>query len=155
MEHALLYLLHHRACPCHSHLIACKATWTLWCCLARTLQTRQLPEEHFQCALNDVISISLPSPSLQGNVDPMVLFGPPSAIEAAVKACVAAAGGRRHILNVGHGVVQVSERPPGGSQLEARLTRSQQAWLGACVVHGLQGARVSGPSRLQGGGGIS
>lgn len=43
---------------------------------------------------------------VQGNVDPMVLFGPDKAIEAAVHRCLSQAGPRGHILNVGHGVVQ-------------------------------------------------
>lgn len=43
---------------------------------------------------------------VQGNVDPMILFGTPAAIEAATQQCLAAAGPRGHILNVGHGVVQ-------------------------------------------------
>lgn len=43
--------------------------------------------------------------TLQGNVDPMYLFGTEASIRAAVAECVAEAGGR-HILNVGHGVAQ-------------------------------------------------
>merc|ERR1719453_2495655 len=46
---------------------------------------------------------------LQGNVDPMVLFGDHDVIEREVKECLAALqnkGGNHHILNVGHGVVQ-------------------------------------------------
>jgi len=43
---------------------------------------------------------------LQGNVDPMVLFGPEEAIRKAVEESIRDAGGRRHILNVGHGVIQ-------------------------------------------------
>lgn len=46
-----------------------------------------------------------PKRVLQGNVDPQVLFGPETAIRAAVSDCIAAAG-RHHILNVGHGVAQ-------------------------------------------------
>ena len=46
-----------------------------------------------------------PHRAVQGNVDPSVLFGPPAAIEAAVDACVADAGPRGHILNLGHGVM--------------------------------------------------
>jgi uroporphyrinogen decarboxylase len=46
-----------------------------------------------------------PDRVLQGNVDPMVLFGTEQAIRDAVQQCCAAAGSR-HILNVGHGVVQ-------------------------------------------------
>lgn len=47
-----------------------------------------------------------PKVTLQGNVDPMVLFGPEAAIRKAVEECVAEAGPGRHILNVGHGVAQ-------------------------------------------------
>ena len=47
-----------------------------------------------------------PDRVLQGNVDPMVLFGTEEAIRRDVEACTQAAGPRRHILNVGHGVVQ-------------------------------------------------
>jgi hypothetical protein len=43
---------------------------------------------------------------VQGNVDPMVLFGPHSKIEAEVHRVLAEAGPKGHILNVGHGVVQ-------------------------------------------------
>ncbi len=42
---------------------------------------------------------------LQGNVDPMVLFGSPEKIQEETARCLAQAG-QRHILNVGHGVVQ-------------------------------------------------
>ena len=48
----------------------------------------------------------MPTQVLQGNVDPMVLFGTEEAIAKEVKACMEAAGSQRHILNVGHGVVQ-------------------------------------------------
>ncbi|GLC42056.1 Uroporphyrinogen decarboxylase [Pleodorina starrii] len=43
---------------------------------------------------------------VQGNVDPMCLFGPEEHIRAEVERCLRAAGPRGHILNVGHGVVQ-------------------------------------------------
>lgn len=43
---------------------------------------------------------------LQGNVDPMVLFGPEDAIRRAVEKNIRDAGGQHHILNVGHGVIQ-------------------------------------------------
>ena len=58
---------------------------------------------------------------LQGNVDPMALFGPPAAIEAAVQQCLAEAGPRRHILNVGHGVAQGT--PPENVGLFCELAR--------------------------------
>ena len=47
-----------------------------------------------------------PNVRVQGNVDPMVLFGPAEAIEAEVNKVLLEAGPRGHILNVGHGVVQ-------------------------------------------------
>eukprot|EP00245_Coleochaete_scutata_P005280 TRINITY_DN18723_c0_g1_i1.p1 TRINITY_DN18723_c0_g1~~TRINITY_DN18723_c0_g1_i1.p1 ORF type:complete len:433 (+),score=76.95 TRINITY_DN18723_c0_g1_i1:44-1300(+) len=43
---------------------------------------------------------------LQGNVDPAVLFWGEDAIRAEVSKCLAEGGGRHHILNVGHGVMQ-------------------------------------------------
>lgn len=47
-----------------------------------------------------------PAHKVQGNVDPMILFGPEAAIEAEVTRVLREAGPRGHILNVGHGVVQ-------------------------------------------------
>ena len=47
---------------------------------------------------------------VQGNVDPLVLFGSEDVIRAEVERCLRAAGPRGHILNVGHGVVQVLPR---------------------------------------------
>ena len=46
-----------------------------------------------------------PDVAVQGNVDPIVLFAGEAAIEAAVADCVAKAGPRGHILNLGHGVL--------------------------------------------------
>jgi len=44
---------------------------------------------------------------VQGNVDPTVLFGSPEQIREAVRANIAEAGGPgKHILNLGHGVLQ-------------------------------------------------
>eukprot|EP00195_Chlamydomonas_chlamydogama_P017755 CAMPEP_0202891778 /NCGR_PEP_ID=MMETSP1392-20130828/1753_1 /ASSEMBLY_ACC=CAM_ASM_000868 /TAXON_ID=225041 /ORGANISM="Chlamydomonas chlamydogama, Strain SAG 11-48b" /LENGTH=405 /DNA_ID=CAMNT_0049575631 /DNA_START=94 /DNA_END=1311 /DNA_ORIENTATION=+ len=43
---------------------------------------------------------------VQGNVDPMILFGPEKAIVEATNKVLLQAGPRGHILNVGHGVVQ-------------------------------------------------
>jgi len=44
---------------------------------------------------------------VQGNVDPTVLFGTEEQIAAAVHENIAAAGGKgKHILNLGHGVLQ-------------------------------------------------
>lgn len=46
-----------------------------------------------------------PNKTLQGNMDPMLLFAPDEVIESEVKKILEEANGR-HILNVGHGVVQ-------------------------------------------------
>jgi uroporphyrinogen decarboxylase len=43
---------------------------------------------------------------LQGNVDPMILFGNEGEIRDAVERCLVEGGPRRHILNVGHGVIE-------------------------------------------------
>merc|ERR1712157_470901 len=45
--------------------------------------------------------------TIQGNVDPMVLFGTEEEIRKAVEHCLEEGGGQgRHILNVGNGVIQ-------------------------------------------------
>jgi hypothetical protein len=49
---------------------------------------------------------ALDSHKVQGNMDPMVLFGTHDVIEAEVHRVLAEAGPKGHILNVGHGVVQ-------------------------------------------------
>ena len=49
---------------------------------------------------------AFPDRVIQGNVDPMALFGTEAVIRQAVGDCLEAGGGERHILNVGHGVVQ-------------------------------------------------
>ena len=43
--------------------------------------------------------------TVQGNLDPVVLFASPDAIESAVKDVLAKAGQKGHILNLGHGVL--------------------------------------------------
>lgn len=44
--------------------------------------------------------------TVQGNVDPMVLFGTEDEITAATKRCLQEGGHQNHILNVGNGVIQ-------------------------------------------------
>lgn len=46
----------------------------------------------------------MPNRVLQGNVDPTLLLSSQEEIERAVEACLADAGGTKHILNVGDGV---------------------------------------------------
>ncbi|KAG9150084.1 hypothetical protein Leryth_021481 [Lithospermum erythrorhizon] len=43
--------------------------------------------------------------SIQGNVDPASLFSPLPAVSDEIKRVVKSAGPRRHILNLGHGVL--------------------------------------------------
>lgn len=38
-------------------------------------------------------------------MDPIVLFSSQATIEAAVRDCISKAGNKRHILNLGHGVL--------------------------------------------------
>ena len=45
-------------------------------------------------------------PYMQGNVDPLELCGTEASLTEAVERCLSQAGGSRHILNLGHGVVQ-------------------------------------------------
>lgn len=53
-----------------------------------------------------VARTALSGHKVQGNMDPMVLFGSQEVIEAEVHRVLAEAGPKGHILNVGHGVVQ-------------------------------------------------
>jgi len=62
---------------------------------------RALLPAHFLVSL---VAASLSELAAQGNVDPMVLFADEKAIAAAVRDCVAKAGERGHILNLGYGV---------------------------------------------------
>ncbi|MEQ1353346.1 MAG: uroporphyrinogen decarboxylase, partial [Candidatus Acidiferrum sp.] len=47
-----------------------------------------------------------PTITLQGNVDPAILLGPPEKIREATQTAVAALGGSGHILNLGHGIMK-------------------------------------------------
>jgi uroporphyrinogen decarboxylase len=57
------------------------------------------------CDIEEARAIFGPDQTLQGNVDPMVLFGSEDVIREHVADVVAKAG-PKHILGVGHGVVQ-------------------------------------------------
>jgi uroporphyrinogen decarboxylase len=47
-----------------------------------------------------------PRMALQGNLDPAILFGPTEKIRSATLEIAASLGGRGHILNLGHGILQ-------------------------------------------------
>ncbi len=47
----------------------------------------------------------LPKATLQGNLDPGALLGTPEEVSRRTRAMIAATGGRRHIVNLGHGVL--------------------------------------------------
>ena len=46
-----------------------------------------------------------PGVSVQGNVDPAVLFASEETVREAVRSCAAKAGSQGHIMNLGHGVL--------------------------------------------------
>lgn len=48
---------------------------------------------------------------IQGNLDPMVLFGPDSEIKAQTEGILKAAGGRNHVMNLGHGIDAQTPEP--------------------------------------------
>ena len=64
---------------------------------------------------------------LQGNVDPMVLFGTEDVIRENVARCLKQAGSNHHILNVGHGVVQGT--PEENVELFCNLARESASIL--------------------------
>jgi len=56
---------------------------------------------------------------VQGNLDPMILFGPEEKIVEATNQLLLAAGPHGHILNVGHGVIQGTPEAAVGAFCEA------------------------------------
>jgi uroporphyrinogen decarboxylase len=75
---------------------------------------------------------------LQGNVDPMVLFGGEECIRGAVTRCLLEAGPHHHILNVGHGVVEGT--PEESVALFCDLARES-----AAIHAAANGARAQAP----------
>ncbi|KAG2434980.1 hypothetical protein HYH02_011979 [Chlamydomonas schloesseri] len=71
---------------------------------------------------------------VQGNVDPMTLFGTEEVIRAEVERCLRAAGPRGHILNVGHGVVQGT--PESSVALFCQLARESGAIHAKAAANG-------------------
>ena len=59
---------------------------------------------------------------VQGNVDPGLLFGTPEAIRARIDDTVRKARGRRHILNLGHGILPGTPEENGAAFFEAGKT---------------------------------
>lgn len=73
-----------------------------------------------------------PNVVLQGNVDPLVLLGPPEVIRSAALSCIEEArspAGGRHILNLGHGVVQGT--PEEAVQLFCQVAKESSATVAA------------------------
>ena len=68
---------------------------------------------------------------VQGNVDPGLLFGTPEAIEARIDDCVRKARGRKHILNLGHGILPGT--PEENGEVFFRAGKSVMDRLGAVV----------------------
>jgi uroporphyrinogen decarboxylase len=97
--------------PYHSHILGAVKG------VPRILFVKECPHLDLMATTGaDVVSLGIqhdlaaaqaayPHLSFQGNVDEEVLrTGTPEQVEAAVRACVAAGGGRRHIVNLNHGV---------------------------------------------------
>lgn len=59
---------------------------------------------------------------VQGNVDPGLLFGTPEAIQARIDDTVRKARGRKHILNLGHGILPGTPEENGRAFFEAGKT---------------------------------
>lgn len=59
---------------------------------------------------------------VQGNVDPGLLFGTTDAIRDRIDDCVRKARGRRHILNLGHGILPGTPEENGRAFFEAGKT---------------------------------
>ena len=68
---------------------------------------------------------------VQGNVDPGLLFGSQDAIRDRIDDCVRKARGRKHILNLGHGILPGTPEENGQFFFEAG--KSVMDRLGAAV----------------------
>jgi hypothetical protein len=78
--------------------------------------------------------------SVQGNIDPTMLFATKDAIAGAVEDCLRKAGGRGHILNLGHGVLVGAAAPPPLHVLRLALHVRQLAAPGTLATPGPAGA---------------
>ena len=58
------------------------------------------------CDLAQARQVLGPDRLVQGNIDPTVLMGSEAQIHAAVQECIRKGGGKGHLLNLGHGVLQ-------------------------------------------------
>ena len=58
----------------------------------------------WKISMKEARRIAGPEKVLAGNIDPIILYGSNNNIELAVKECIEAAGKRKHILNLGHGI---------------------------------------------------
>ena len=80
------------------------------------------------CSMSEAREVFGPDRTLQGNVDPMILFGGEQDIRMAVQRCLKEAGPRCHILNVGHGVIEGT--PEENVGLFCQLARESGALQG-------------------------
>lgn len=97
--------------PFHTHILGAVTG------VPRILFVKECPHLHLMATTGaDVVSLGVqhdlaaaqtayPNLVFQGNVDEQVMrTGTPQQVAAAVKACLSAGGGQRHILNLNHGV---------------------------------------------------
>eukprot|EP00983_Pelagomonas_calceolata_P007586 246711-Pelagomonas_calceolata.AAC.1 len=71
---------------------------------------------------------------VQGNLDPMILFGPEEKIVEATNQLLLAAGPHGHILNVGHGVIQGTPEAAVGAFCEAARQSGSLFAKGGSVI---------------------
>jgi uroporphyrinogen decarboxylase len=64
--------------------------------------------------------------TLQGNLDPCLLLTTPEIISARTRELIAAGGGHRHILNLGHGILPMTPVENARSFI--------QAAKGSCII---------------------
>ncbi|GAC1616049.1 MAG: uroporphyrinogen decarboxylase [Candidatus Acidiferrum sp.] len=86
--------------------------------------------------LQEARKIAGPEIALQGNVDPALLFGPEEQIRRVTRETVAELGGKGHILNLGHGILQ--HTPVENAQLFIETGQAALAVEGAVVDPMLQ-----------------
>ncbi len=66
---------------------------------------------------------------IQGNVDPGILFGTPDAIQSRIVDAVKKAKGRRHILNLGHGILPGT--PEDNAKVFFEVGKNVNSFLGS------------------------
>ena len=67
--------------------------------------------------------------TLQGNLDPCVLLSTPEIVSQKARALIRAGGGRRHILNLGHGILPMTPVENARAFIDAGKTATEYSDL--------------------------